>query len=64
MVLLTMCNHPVLPTADDAGDDANALSGLIQVVTLFDMRLQITEVATRLDGGTRSRITGLAQRRA
>ena len=33
MVLLTMCNRPVLPASDDAADDANALTGLLQLVT-------------------------------
>ena len=49
MVLLAGDGDPVIPVADDRLDDADAQSAGIERVALLDMRLEIAEIARRID---------------
>src|SRR5271170_868533 len=49
MVLLAGERDPVIPDAYDRLDDADAQSGHVERVALLDMRLEIADVARRID---------------
>src|SRR5205823_8946225 len=45
MILFAGERDPVLPDADDGGDDANLEAAAFERLALLDMRLEITDVA-------------------
>ena len=63
VVLLAGEADPVLPDADDGGDDADLERAAFEHLALLDMRLEISDVAPALAGRARpAGETGLAQR--
>src|ERR1044072_8765135 len=65
VILFAGKTDPVLPDPDDGGDDADRQTAAFQRVALLDMRLQIAEVPSPLDGGARpAGKTDVAQRLA
>jgi hypothetical protein len=51
VILFALKSDPVLPDPDDGGDDANREAAAFERPTLFDMRLEITDMAAAFSRG-------------
>src|SRR5665213_86270 len=62
MILLAAKGDPVLPDADDGGDDTDAVTAAFEYLTLLDMRLEISDMPPGFSGRAQpAGETGIAQ---
>src|SRR5665213_2733459 len=62
MLLLAAKGDPVLPDADDGGDDTDAVTAAFEYLTLLDMRLEISDMPPGFSGRAQpAGETGIAQ---
>ena len=62
VILLALKSDPVLPDADDGGDDADLETAAFERLALLDMRLEISDMPPAFGRGARP--AGKARRRA